>query len=78
MTFNPSLTSAQVNSHRRLHQEQVYEDIKRSKRKSSSPNNQDMYHNRTGSQEVIDSVVNNLTTQRHVNKYCRHCYLKAL
>ena len=27
---------------------------------------------------VVRSVVNNLTTSRHVNRYCRHCYLKAL
>ncbi len=27
---------------------------------------------------VLSNVVNNLTTSRHVNRYCRHCYLKAL
>ena len=46
------------------------EEVRAFKKKSTSPG--------SSNERKIESVVNNLTTSRHVNRYCRHCYLKAL
>lgn len=46
------------------------DEVRAFKKKSKSPG--------SSNERKIDSVINNLTTSRHVNRYCRHCYIKAL